>query len=278
MAVVVPQLAKWFFAEVIAAAGRVLADHRYDVLLIELATPQLRREFFAGARLHGRADGAIVVALQLDDDELAALERQGQAIALVGSEREGFPSVRVDDRFGGRAATRHLVNLGHERIAFVGIRDQPESTLGGVPPALRLAGYLDALAEAGLAGDPALVLSAENSVAGGAEAAAAFLTLPEPPTAIVTASDELAFGVLKTLRAAGLRVPDQMSVVGYDNHELADAVSLTTMDHDVARQGRLAAEALAAALADQPIAVGRVEPRLVVRGSTSPPRRLRSGP
>lgn len=277
VAVVVPLLAKWFFAEVIAAAGRVLAHEGYDVLLVELATPQLRREFFASPRLHGRTDGVIAVALQLSEEELAVLRAQGQAVALVGHEGPDASSVRVDDRDGGRAATRHLLNLGHERIAFLGIRDEPGSTLGGVPPAERLLGYRDALAEAGIAADASLERAVENTVSGGSDAMASLLAAAQPPTAVVAASDELAFGVLSTLRGAGLAVPDDISVVGYDNHALADAVGLTTMDHGVADQGRLAAHAVLAALAGSTSAVGRIEPRLVVRGSTAPPRRLRAG-
>ena len=274
---IVPLLAKWFFAEVIAAAGRVLNREGYDVLLTELSTAELRSGFFASPRLRGRTDGALVVALQLGPDEVAALEAEGQEVALVGLEREGASSVRVDDRAGGRAATRHLVNLGHERVAFLGIADAPGSTLGGVPPAERLLGYRDAVTEAGLPVDPSLELAAENTVDGGAAAMASLLTAAEPPTALVAASDELAFGALATLRGAGLGVPQDFSVVGYDNHELARAVGLTTVDHGVADQGRLAAEALVAALAGAPAVVGRIEPRLVVRGSTAPPRRLRAG-
>ncbi|GAB4098514.1 LacI family DNA-binding transcriptional regulator [Sinomonas halotolerans] len=272
VAVIVPELAKWFFAEVIAAAGRVLAEHGYDVLLVELSTAELRRAFFTGPGLRGRADGAIVVALQLGADEFEALEGQGQSVVLVGSERQGAGSVSVDDRAGGRAAVRHLVNLGHERIAFLGIRHEPRSTLGGVPPAQRLLGYRDALAEAGLPEDPRWVLTAENSVDGGAGAVAGLLAEQGLPTAIAAASDELAFGALRTLRGAGLRVPEDVSVVGYDNHGLAGAVDLTTMDHDVSGQGRAAAHALLAVLGAAPVAGPRViSPRLVVRGSTAPP-------
>ncbi|MEA5456003.1 LacI family DNA-binding transcriptional regulator [Sinomonas sp. JGH33] len=277
IAVVVPLLSKWFFAEVIAAAGRVLSREGYDVLLTELSTPALRAEFFASPRLHGRSDGALVVALQLAPEEFAALEAQGQAVALVGSERTGASSVQVEDRAGGLAATRHLVNLGHERIAFIGIQELPGSPLGGVPPAERLLGYRDALAGAGLPPDPELELGVENTVDDGVAAMASLLTRADPPTAVVAASDELAFGALSTLRGAGLDVPRDVSIVGYDNHELARAVGLTTIDHGVADQGRLAAEALVATLAGQPAAVGRLEPRLVVRGTTAPPRRLRAG-
>ena len=275
VAVVVPLLAKWFFAEVIAAAGRVLSREGYDVLLVELSSPELRDKFFASPRLHGRSDGVLVVALQLTAGELAALEGQGQAVALVGSERPGSPSVRVEDRAGGRAATRHLLNLGHERIAFLGIRQAAGSPLGGVPPAERLLGYREALAEAGIPPGPGLEPHVENTVEGGAAAMSSLLTAAEPPTALLAASDELAFGALATLRGAGMDVPGDFSVVGYDNHELAGAIGLTTMDHGVAEQGRLAAEALLAALSGAPASVGRIEPRLVVRGTTAPPRRLR---
>jgi DNA-binding LacI/PurR family transcriptional regulator len=277
VAVVVPILSKWFFAEVIAAAGRVLSRAGYDVLLTELSTPELRADFFAAPRLRGRTDGALVIALQLAPEELEALRSQGQVVALVGSERAGTSSVRVEDRIGGRAATRHLVNLGHQRVAFLGIEEPPGSTLGGVPPAERLRGYRDALSEAGLPNDPALEVAVANRFDEGAAATASLLTVVEPPTALVAASDELAFGALATLRGSGLRVPDDFSVVGYDNHELAGAVALTTMDHGVAEQGRRAAESLLAALTGASAAAGRIEPHLVVRGSTAPPRRLRAG-
>lgn len=275
--VVVPLLTKWFFAEIIAAAGRVLNREGYDVLLTELSTPELRAGFFASPRLHGRSDGVLVIALQLTPEELGALDAQGQAVALVGSERAGASSVRVADRDGGRAATRHLVNLGHERIAFLGIREAPGSTLGGVPPAERLLGYRDALAEAGLAAYPAFQLGVDNTVDDGAAGMALLLSSAEPPTALVAASDELAFGALATLRGVGLRVPDDFSVVGYDNHALAGAVGLTTIDHSVAEQGRQAADALVAVLSGGSAVTDLIEPHLVVRGSTAPPRRIRAG-
>jgi LacI family transcriptional regulator, repressor for deo operon, udp, cdd, tsx, nupC, and nupG len=278
VAVVVPLLSKWVFAEVIAAAGRILSREGYDVLLTELSTPELRRTFFASPRLHGRSDGVLVVALQPTRAEIEVLEAQGQAVALIGSEHAGTSSVRVDDRAGGRAATRHLLNLGHERIAFLGIQDVPGSPLGGVPPAERLLGYREALAEAGIPADPLYEPRVENTVDAGAAAMAELLTAKEPPTALVAASDELAFGALSTLRSAGLSTPADFSVVGYDNHELAGAIALTTMDHGVAAQGRLAAEALVAALTGGNAATGLITPRLVVRGTTAPPRSLRAQP
>jgi len=275
VAVVVPLLSKWFFAEVIAAAGRGLSRDGYDVLLVELSTPELRDRFFASPRLRGRSDAALVVALQLTPIELAALQGQGQTVALVGSQQDGASSVRVEDRAGGRAAARHLLNLGHERIAFLGIREAEGAPLGGVPPAERLLGYRDALAEAGLSPEADLEAAADNTVDAGAAAMGALLTAADPPTAVVAASDELALGAMATLRGMGMDVPGDFSVVGYDNHELAGAVGLTTMDQGVSEQGLLAAEAILAALAGAPASSSLIEPRLIVRGTTAPPRRLR---
>ena len=279
IAVVVPEMSKWFFAEVIGAAGRVLGSAGYDVLLTALPTPEQRAAFFGQRRLQGRTDGAIVVALQLTPDELGALTDQGQTISLVGSAVDGVSHVHVDDRAGGHLATRHLVNLGHTRIAFLGIATPAASTLGGVPPEQRRLGYLDVLGDAGIPLDPALEVLVENTLDAGAAAAASLLSLAEPPTAIVAASDELAFGVLKTVHAMGLSAPDDVSVIGYDDHAFAAAVGLTTIDHSVAGQGRIAAESLLAAIdgdAD-PVASGVIEPRLVVRGTTAPPRDRRRG-
>ncbi|WP_457950027.1 LacI family DNA-binding transcriptional regulator [Pseudarthrobacter sp. alpha12b] len=274
--IVVPVLAKWFFGKVISEAARTLREAGFDVLLFELATVAQRQRFFAGAQLHGRTDGVIITALQPTEDELAWLVSQEQAVALLGAEAPGIGSVSVDNVSAGRAAVRHLLNLGHEQIAFIGIRDDERSNLGGVPPLQRLMGYREALSKAGLPRDSKLEQFDENSVAGGAAAMSRLLVAEQVPTAVFVASDEMAFGALKVLRKAGLDVPRDFSVLGFDNHELCDVVDLTTMDHDVAAQGQDAARILLDVLNGQPAAAVAHPVRLVVRGTTAPPRALRS--
>lgn len=273
--IVVPMLAKWFFGKVIGEAAHTLREAGFDVLLYELATAGQRERFFGAVQLHGRTDGVIIVALQPTREELDSLLSQGQSVALLGGQSQGVGSVSVDNVGAGRAAVRHLLNLGHERIAFVGIRDEEGSNLGGVPPLERLAGYRQALAEAGLGQDDDLVQLDENSVEGGAAAFSRLLVAGQPPTAAFVASDEMAFGVLKTLRQAGLDVPGDFSLLGFDNHELCDVVGLTTMDHDVAGQGRDAARILLDTLHGEPPATTFRQANLVVRGSTAPPRSMR---
>ncbi|WP_284754997.1 LacI family DNA-binding transcriptional regulator [Arthrobacter sp. efr-133-R2A-120] len=274
--IVVPILAKWFFGKVIGEATHTLREGGFDVLLFELATPGQRERFFGGAHLHGRTDGVIIMALQPTKDELESLTSQGQAVALLGAEAQGIGSVSVDNVGAGRAAVRHLLNLGHERIAFIGIRDEEGSNLGGVPPLQRLVGYREALSEVGLPRDSKLEQLDENSVAGGAAAMSRLLVAEQVPTAAFVASDEMAFGVLKVLRKAGLDVPRDFSVLGFDNHELCDVVDLTTMDHEVAEQGQDAARILLDILNGRPPATLVFPARLVVRETTAPPRALRS--
>ncbi|MGO4583760.1 LacI family DNA-binding transcriptional regulator [Arthrobacter sp. 2RAF6] len=275
VAIVVPVLAKWFFGKTIGAATQELRDAGYDVLLYELATPGQRERFFGSPRLHGRSDGVIIMALQPGRKELESLASQGQTVALLGAEGSGIGSVSVDNVGAGRDAVRHLLNLGHERVAFIGIRDEENSNLGGVPPRQRLIGYREALVEAGLAREDILEQFDENSVAGGAAAMSRLLVAARTPTAAFVASDEMAFGAVMVLRKAGLDVPRDFSVLGFDNHELCEVVGLTTMDHDVAGQGQEAARLLLDTMnGAYPKALSRPA-RLVIRESTAPPRALR---
>jgi DNA-binding LacI/PurR family transcriptional regulator len=275
VAIIVPVLAKWFFGKAIGAATHELRDAGYDVLLYELATPEQRKRFFDAPRLRGRSDGVIIMALQASKEELDSLAAQGQAVALLGAEGQGIGSVSVDNVRAGRDAVRHLLNLGHERIAFIGIRDEEGSNLGGVPPLQRLIGYREALVEAGLAQDGILEQFDENSVAGGAAAMSRLLVAARAPTAAFVASDEMAFGVLMVLRQAGLDVPRDFSVLGFDNHELCEVVGLTTMDHDVAKQGQEVARLLLDSMDGRQARALSRPARLVMRESTAPPRALR---
>ncbi len=276
--ILVPALAKWFFGKVIGEATQALRQAGFDVLLFELATPEQRSRFFSSKHLSGRTDGILMIALQPNDSEQEVLVSQGQAVALIGAEAPGLGSVSVDNVAAGREAVRYLLNLGHERIAFIGIRDKEPTSLGGVPPKQRLAGYREALTEAGLTGGPTLEVFDENSVAGGASAMARLLVAEQAPTATFVASDEMAFGALMVLRQAGVDVPRDFSVLGFDNHELAEVVGLTTMDHDVAQQGRAGAAILLDAMGGPTPVMHTIEARLIVRESTAPPRALRQTP
>ncbi|HIC88761.1 MAG TPA: LacI family transcriptional regulator, partial [Anaerolineae bacterium] len=173
--------------------------------------------------------------------------------------------VGPDDCYGARLAVEHLVRLGHRRIAFI---NGPE---GWEASANRLAGYRDALTMHGLPFDPTLVCSGMWEVRDGYRAIRDLMVLPDPPTAIFAGNDFMAIGAIYALRDAGLRVPEDLAVVGYDDREVASLVrpALTTVTLPCYEMGQAAARLLLSQLGDQekPAIAERVRGRLVVRES-----------
>ncbi len=164
----------------------------------------------------------------------------------------------------------HLVSLGHQRIAMIRTYDAE----GLLWPAdlSRTQGYVDALVDAGLPTDESLLVTTDFGAEGGIEAMQRLLALPDPPTAVFAHSDEVAFGVLRACRLAGVRVPEDLSVVGVDDHPMAALQDLTTVHQPVLLQGRYAGEMLLEMLRGELDEPERLVPTtLVVRGTTGPP-------
>lgn len=199
---------------------------------------------------------------------------------------DGFPTVVVDPVRGGRssgscvsigatsftgglAATDHLLGLGHRRIAHAaGPRSFDCSQA-------RIAGYLSALAEAGLRADPELIVPSPFTFAGGRASAAHLLDRPVRPTAIFAAGDEIALGIMEEARLRAIRVPEDLSIVGFDDTYLASrsAPPLTTVAQPLVEMGRLAVRSLSQLINGNFVGTSHLElaTRLVVRESTAPP-------
>lgn len=223
-------------------------------------------------------DGFIVVGLEVDRGEVVILRRRNIPFVTVDSAApEDVPSVNVDDRSGARAAMRYVLDAGHRRVAVACIqsgkagRTEYTGTL-----AERLAGYGEALAAVGLSPeDPAVhFLEAPSSWEGGRQAFEEFWRRSPRPTAVVAMSDIMAFGIVDTARAYGVQVPEELSVIGFD--DLPDArlmrPPLSTVRQPVEDKGRLAAEILVAALSERSDAVHHVLPtELVIRSSVVAP-------
>ncbi|MGY2701756.1 MULTISPECIES: LacI family DNA-binding transcriptional regulator [unclassified Nocardioides] len=272
VAVIVPWVTRWFFAAVVQGAEEVLREHGYDLLLYNLAGDEsARHRVFETSLLTKRVDAVLVLSLKPSLDELGRLDKLGRPVTIVGADVPGWATVRIDDEQAARTATQHLLGLGHSRIAYVG--GALEGVLDFTAPAARLSGYRSALAEAGLRHDPALEADGEFSVAGGSRAAHDLLERADRPTAIFAASDEMAFGVLRTAREVGLRVPEDLSVIGIDDHEMAEIFDLTTVAQPVHEQGRVAAQQVLTALEGAHWLPEQVllPTRLVVRRTTRAP-------
>ncbi|MFD4878921.1 LacI family DNA-binding transcriptional regulator [Streptomyces sp. NPDC058420] len=273
--VLVPYVGRWFFGTVLDAAEKVFSAAGYDVLLYNLGSPDIRKRFFTRLPVRKRVD-AVLTLLIPDEEESAALRSLGVPLATtVGGARPGFTVVGIDDRVGTESAVRHLVNLGHRRIGMISGASGP---LHWTTPVERRTAYLDVLAAAGIAHDPALEADGDYTVEGGERAMTELLAAARPPTAVFAQSDEMAMGALRALRRHRLRVPEDVSVVGFDDHELSDVVGLTTVAQPVAEQGAQAARLLLRQLdepdAEPPAEQVRMPIRLVLRESTAPPRPL----
>ena len=267
--VVTPYSGRWFFGQVIAAVEQTLRDAGYDLLLYTLPAEHARRRFFDALPLRRRVDGVLVLSLPLSQTEVGAIGGLGVPVGLLGARSPGLSSIRIDDVGGTRMAVEHLLALGHRRIAMIG-GGSSEPTYFVVPEDRRT-GYQQAMSASGITPDPTLIVDGGFTVAGGESAMTRLLSLRERPTAVFCASDEMAFGALRAIRLAGLACPEDISVIGFDDHEMAWLLDLSTVAQSVFSQGELLVRLLLAEIdGGQPRdLVSPLDMRL--RGSTSPP-------
>lgn len=275
VAIIVPFVTRWFFARATVAALDVLRDGGYDVLLYHLGDAAARDDFFDRMPLATRVDGILSLSMPLTEVHTLALRALGLPLVSIGSHIDGFPSVGIDEVASARLAVTHLLNQGHRRIGLIAGR--PDDTRFDFTASMsRRLGYEEALASVGLGFDPRLVVEGPHGIDGGATAMTELLTRPDLPSAVFAEFDELAVGALWALRRAGLRVPQDVSIVGIDNAEMAEFVDLTTVAQDVDAQGRAAARMLRQLLGDEPGTPGAetvLHPvQLLLRGSCCPPR------
>jgi LacI family transcriptional regulator len=274
VAVMVTFLTRPSVVERLAGIIGVLDEKGYDTVIFNVETAEQRdRHVDALAREH-RADGIIVVSLPLAKEHTDALKAGGVPLVILDAETTGAPRFVIDDVDGGGLATNHLLALGHKRIAFVG--DLGDGTLAFTSTEHRLRGYRTALRGAGVETDRDLVKVTYGapSAADGLSSAVELIDHPRPPTAIFATSDVQAMHILHAIEERGLRVPDDMSLIGFDDIEAAALVRLSTVRQPLHESGALAARRLCGLLAGNPGRPGRtILPLEVIdRGSTAAPR------
>jgi DNA-binding LacI/PurR family transcriptional regulator len=236
-----------YYARFLMGVGQVCDQEGLTLLL----TPPLRDSMLK-AIPYAAVDGFIVCGLEIDRGEVAELERRNIPFVLVDSDpQENVPSVDVDDRGGACNAVRHLLELGHRRLAVLSIDPGPDKAVRGYrgPLARRMAGIVEALAEVGMSMDDVALAEVAATRTDGYRATKALMA-DRDVTAIVALSDILAFGAVDALHDMGVDVPGRVSVTGFD--DLPESAwlrpRLTTVRQAIATKGRTAADFLISAI------------------------------
>ncbi|SCK13363.1 transcriptional regulator, LacI family [Streptomyces sp. WMMB 322] len=272
VAVLTPVLNSWFMGSALDSLAPILRAAGMDLLIYVTPDMAERADFFERLPARRNADALLVFSFDLTEEEAARLDDLEIPVIYVSQHAEGRASVYIDDVAGGRRGTQYLLNLGHRRIAFV-------KTVGpsgfSFSSNERLTGYRQALTEAGIPPDDDLVVTASSfgDKRRVVEAVGQLLSLRQPPTAIFAEQDQAAVSVLWTLRKSGIDVPERMSVLGFDDHEVARWSDLSTIAQSPSDIGRVAGE-LARSLVNDPDADrGQhivLPTRLILRASTAP--------
>ncbi|MEY9775243.1 MULTISPECIES: LacI family DNA-binding transcriptional regulator [unclassified Arthrobacter] len=272
--VVVPSVHRWFFSSVVEGVSATLLDAGYDLTLYNVSEGQERRHSVLNDfLLRKRVDAVIAVSLELSEAEIDQLLAIHRPIVGIGGPLPGASTIRINDSGIAEAAARHLIQLGHSRIAHMTGDAAYEQDFR--LPGTRQAGFKKAMRDAGLAVRPEWQVSADFTIQGAYASARQLLGgSPERPTAVFAASDEMAIGTILAARDFGLRVPQDLSVIGIDGHELGEVFGLTTIDQDARGQGALAVRRLLAGLngdADSSAADSEYPTQFVIRSSTAVP-------
>jgi LacI family transcriptional regulator len=271
IALSVPSMRAEYVNEIVTGAVEALRDR--DARLV-ICSVDADHDSGGGLRehlLHGMTDGALLVLNEEPSETLHDLLSSGYPVVTVESlaSSDDTPAVATTNWAGAKTATEFLVKLGHTHIAVV------TGDRSGRVTADRIAGYQAALLASGMPLLQRLVREADGTIEGGYEAARALLNLPGRPSAIFAFSDSMATGVLRAARELGLGVPRDLSVIGFDDVELASATvpALTTVKQPLHGLGRVAVDVLFRLLNGQPLDARRIElsTSLVVRESTAAP-------
>jgi len=269
----VPMLHHAYFSYILAGAAEGLYEQDMRLVLSPTMHEHHREVSLLERLMHGTTDGAVIILPEESSEELELLLNHGYRFVVIDPLlplNERIPAVSAAHAAGADQAMKHLLSLGHTRIAAI------TGPRGWKATEDRRRGYYAALAAAGIMPDPQLEVESNFEIGGGAVAAEQLLALPEPPTAIFCFNDNMAVGAMQTARARGVGIPEDLSIVGFDDLEEAEIVTpaLTTIRQPLAEMGRIAVSLLMRLLDNQRLEALHVElgTRLVVRDSTAPPR------
>ncbi len=273
--ILVPNLGKPFYSGILAGISEAFSGTGYAVLITDTESNPIQDSALAEYFLDGRIDGAISLDGQLSNTVLSTCIQAGAKDRIVflceWVEDHSFPVIKSDNVEGARLAIRHLYDLGHQKIAHV------TGPQGNVLTAARREGMVSERTRLGLPAPPEWIIRGDFSLESGFEAATKILAMQSRPTAVFCSADMVAFGLISGLQAGGVRVPEDISVVGFDDIEMSEyyVPALTTIRQDRHLLGQRAAKLLLDRLSsglsthesEAPIPV-----ELIKRASTAAPK------
>jgi DNA-binding LacI/PurR family transcriptional regulator len=273
---VVTTVADPFASEVVCGIEQTANDHGYSVFLADSNADPERERKVVRAFAERRVDGIIVTSSRVGALYLPMLEEMQVPIVLVNDQYPGafVHSVMISNLAGMRAASEHLIALGHRRIAYLG------DEFGYQSDVERHAGYRAALESAALGLAPELHVQGNGRPEGAMRAMDQLLSLASPPTAVCCYNDMSALGAMRQIRARGLRVPEDISVTGFDDLFFAGYIEppLTTVRQPMRHMGQMAMESLIRLMSgEESVPQIRVDAELVVRASTAKARSVGTG-
>lgn len=264
---IMPDVQNPFSVQVMGGVNEAITKYGYDLITYTggdstVASWPAREQKYVSLLNGSITDGVVIVA------PTAPTFSTNYPIVAVDHHPENidFPTVIATNREGALSVMRYLIGLGHNRIGFIGGRPDLQSAFR------RYQGYVDGLEQAGIDLDSNLVHEGYFTIEGGYECAKTLLNLPERPTAIFAANDQSAFGTIAAAQEMGLQIPDDLSVVGFDNTPESAyilPVGLTTVDQDLHQMGIAATEMLVTLIKGEvlPEVVHKIPTQLIVRGS-----------
>lgn len=266
--IISPYTSRWFFAEAIAGVAQALRDAGMDILLYNFSQIKGRDKLAVAKNLRENVDALITISLPPTEEEFKTMLSLDIPISLIGFHRPEFSSVAIDDVLGARIATQHLVSLGHKKIGI--LSGDIQTSFEFPVHNNRRAGFISVLEENGLELNPQHEVFANFSIETGMSAMEDLLSRKDLPTAIFCESDEMAYGAMMAMKKRGLKCPEDISLIGFDGHAMAEFADLTTVAQPVRTLGEMAAWAVMEKM-NKPDGLPKtltLPTTLIVRGST----------
>ncbi len=237
------------FVQRLRGVATALAGQNYELVIYNVDTSARRDAYLTSLAVTRRLDGLIIMALPFDAPIARRLSSHALESVLIEFSQPDFSSIEIDNYQGGRLAAEYLLSQDHRRFGFIGDTDLPTYAIHTSD--WRLEGYRQALEQGGVQLPNDCIALAPFGLETAHAAALRLLEQPEPPTAIFCASDTMAMGALKAARERGLRVPEDLAIIGFDDIDMSDYIGLTTIRQNLEESGRVAVELLLSRLADR---------------------------